>query len=71
MPRTQPKPASMVCGSISVTHLEGARLPADALGQPRGAERKDRRSDRLLERSVAARQLRGDRATVLRVARHR
>src|SRR5436189_5305751 len=41
------------------------------LDNPRGTERKDPRIDRFLERPVAARQLRGDRATVLRVPRHR
>ena len=56
---------------VEVVLARGARLAPDALVQPDGAEREDSRVDRLLERPVAARQLRGDRAAVLGVARHR
>ena len=56
---------------VEVVLARPPRLAADALGQPRGAEREGPRLDRLLERAVAARQLRGDRAAVLRVARDR
>jgi hypothetical protein len=63
--RAQVKP------TVEIVLAGRTRLAADTLGQPRGAERKDRRSDRLLERSVPALQLRGDRATVLGLTRHR
>src|SRR4051812_4597753 len=63
--RRQAEPA------IEVVLARCARLAADALGQPRGAEREDPRLDRFLERAVAARQLRGDGATVLGVPRGR
>ncbi len=56
---------------VEVVLAGRARLSPDALGQPRGAQPEDPRLDRFLERSVATRQLRGDRATVLRVARQR
>ena len=56
---------------VEVVLARRAGLAADALGQPRGTQREDPRVDRFLERPVPARQLRGDRATVLRVARHR
>ena len=56
---------------VEVVLARRARLAADALGQARGAEREAPGLDRLLERPVAARQLRGDRAAVLRVARDR
>ena len=56
---------------VEVVLARGARLAPDALVQPDGAEREDSRVDRLLERAVAARQLRRDRAAVLGVARQR
>ena len=56
---------------VEVVLTRGARLAANALGHARGSEGEDGRADRLLERSVAARQLRADRATVLGVACHR
>src|SRR3954453_22384187 len=56
---------------VEVVLARRARLAANAPRQPRGAEREGPRLDRFLERPVPARDLRGDRATMLGVARHR
>ena len=56
---------------VEVVLARSTRLAPDALGQPGGAEREHPRLDRFLQRPVTAGDLCGDRATVLRVARHR
>src|SRR4051794_39551157 len=56
---------------VEVVLARRARLAPHAAGHVGRAEREDPRVDRLLESSVAPRQLRGDRATMLALARHR